>query len=67
MTPKTYADLTEADLQAIADSWDGFGSFARHANVWLTDHGFAWDPEVTDEENRALFEEIAGAAWGWAR
>lgn len=62
MATKFYSEITDADLTAIDLAWDGEGSFARHVNIWLADNGFVWDPELSDEANRADFYEIVAAA-----
>ncbi len=60
---KLYKDLTVPELREMAESWTRECWFDRHANVWLMEHGYDWDPSKSDKENRADFQKVADMAF----
>jgi len=55
---KLYSEITPDHIALIANSWDENGRFDRHVNTWLAEHGFAWDPTKTDDDNRDDFYQV---------
>lgn len=56
---RTYPTLTSDEAQQIAQGW-GDERLERHVDRWLSEHGFGWDPSLTDDDNRAQFADVVG-------